>query len=1533
MKFKTDLNIYLLFMKQIFIIIFLAVSQLCTANPVDLSKAYQEALQFIKNRNQSDSMLKSRTRINPQLELAYTHDGEIGNVFYVFNQSQDQGFVIVSADDRSTPILGYADKGSFDISNLPDGLKDLLTSYEKQISYAVKNNIGKSRAPQDWTDIEPLIQTQWDQHEPYNNLCPIDPADGQRSAVGCTAVALAQVLNYHQWPQVGYGSVSYECNGEQLSADLSQIHFDWEMMKPEYFESDDAQAVSSLMYYCALSVKSQFSSYSTSGWLNSSEMHRLFGYKNAMWQSLANTSLDDFESIIYQDLQEQRPVLFSSKDPEKGGHMMVIDGYKNSDFFHINFGWGGDNDGFFKLSVIDADWYSFTTDQSIIYNIIPDHNAPLQSNVYSKENYQLSDDGTILIKWLGDETNIDIGSEAALWNVESIADYAFENCTALGLIHIPDWITNVGTGVFVGCTGLRQIIVGDSHDKYSVKDGMLMSNSDTKVVASTAKANIVIPATVTEIDAEAFSNSIGLRQIAVQNSTPPYLSSTAFNGVDCSRISLYVPKESISSYKSASGWNQFTNIIATEKPGHKKMIVYTTDGGKTEISLSQNPQFKNTGSALELSTLGRNMTFSLDKLLKVTFEEKIFAAGDVNGDDKVELSDLIAIINHIGGKKFPGFIEEAADINRDGTINIADVVTIVNKYFGNSSSHARATEIKQIESDSQKDHAMYVFRNDGRMNAFLMNQVDSLTYSCIGADGVDYGFPVAQLVWTKDSLYRIPVASIDSIGYQTPDPIFKKDIFFIDESNVSTVANVDFNTMAITFNAGTVNLPADGQIIYSDLEEGLFPMGFSGRVTSVTTRNGQPVYICQSAGPEEVFDRLLMVGRIESDGTHYNSARRRLSKEKHAEPEYSINTTLFDFLTLDGKGTLILDYDLDINAFNSEPATFYLKMKHDFSVDIKLKVEEKDMQGAIDSPYVPDEKVKELWSFPIELLSVGPIHLDLNVGSYFSYGGAFSMELSGLKYKYTNIREFSWSSDRPLYIEHRNIFDEGKWADLYDEVKLKTELSGKVSFGLCAELALVLWKQNWMSLGLEFKIGPELKGSVSLDTDLLKTGSVESAVYKEFSENVKFTMGLKLGADLKARLKKDEWTILSASTTIFPLTATLFPKLSKPAMPKIMKIGKNDFYTETNYGWATVSPMSVKTTATNITLFPGPYGLAIYDKDGKELFNHFTEDFESWHWIENSCFSTPVGKYASKTITVYPQYKFLGFIPIKGEPAEIVVPEPLSLSKSSVEISEGNYAQVKINGGWGYLKMDFGDEGIASVTHITESDDYQYLRVFGKKTGKTKVTVTDVRSGDVKSFDVVVKPGEIVLSDYTIKLKVGEEKSISVSPIAAYTLESSNSDIAVAMADYSFSNINIRPFSSFKVIAKQAGTATITVTDSNHGYTTKLIVEVEEKEPEVDYKEGICSNPSPEDGATIDGTGVSLSCNSKYGLDYEVRLSDKSDMSNIVKRKRISNSVYAVDFYDLKPNTKYYWRVLCYDTAEFNFVNCSPIWSFTTGSE
>ena len=731
-----------------------------------------------------------------------------------------------------------------------------------------------------------------------------------------------------------------------------------------------------------------------------------------------------------------------------------------------------------------------------------------------------------------------------------------------------------------------------------------------------------------------------------------------------------------------------------------------------------------------------------------------------------------------------------------------------------------------------QDPAMYVYRNDGRMNAFLMSQVDSMSYSTIGIDGIRYATPVVQEIWTKDSLYRIPISVIDSISYQTPEPIIKNGVFIIDETNVSYVVGVDFETMKITFSTGTPTnqRPKQGQVIFCDLEEEPFPMGFSGRVTNVETTSSGRVYTCEVVGPEEVYDRLLLVGRIEPNGTHYSSARKKSPRKAHAEPTYTINTTLNNLVTLSGKGAVVLDYFFDINAFNSEPATFYMLMKHDVDLGLSIGIKKSNMTGAYDSPYEPEEKVKEVWGWPVELYSAGVLHIDVNTGAYCSYGGEFSLDLSGLKYKYTNIREFTWCSDNPRHIGHKNLYDEGKWADFEDNVKLKAELAGKVSVGVCAELAAVIWKPNWMYLSLGFKIGPELKGSISVDTDLLKSSSLETALYKELSENVKLTLGVKVGADLKARYKEDkkEWTILSGSATLFPQTVTLVPKLTKPRLPQIFNIGSNRYYIESSFD-GNRNPLSVKTTAKNVVLFPGPIGLEIRNSTGNVLYSQTGEGFENWHWVHDNSFSSPsLSSYTPQELTVYPQFKMFGLIPMKAEPATITVPKPLKLSKKSLTVGEGKNAEIICEGGWDYLQVDTKNESIASASLKKKSDNTRYIDVIGLCEGQTTVNVQDVRSGIIQSCNVKVNETPIELSANQLQMVTGENRIVTVIPKRPYQVESSNPSVAAAVIGMTNGYLL---HSSILISAKQPGTATIYVKDNMRNRTETIEVSVREALP------------------------------------------------------------------------------------------------------
>lgn len=733
--------------------------------------------------------------------------------------------------------------------------------------------------------------------------------------------------------------------------------------------------------------------------------------------------------------------------------------------------------------------------------------------------------------------------------------------------------------------------------------------------------------------------------------------------------------------------------------------------------------------------------------------------------------------------------------------------------------------------------AMYVYRIDGSVNGFLMSQVDSLSYSNIGLDSVEYDVPVVQQIWTKDGLYQVPVAEIDSIGYYTPEPVYKSGLFIIDKNNVGQVAGVDFKTMTISFLGSTpdAQLPRNGQVIFCDLEDDPFPMGFSGRVTEVRNEGGKHVYVCEVAGPEEVYDRLLLVGRLDANGHRDNLKRKSPPRKGHWEGNYNISSTLFNLLTVSGKGTVTLDYTLNVNAFNSNPASFWLRKQHDIDVDFKLGVKTKDMEGALTSKWDKDLKVKEYWEPPFTLYSVGGVlDVDLMYGCYFEYGNTFSIEASGLKYKYTDIDEYWWKSNNPLYIERNDIYHEGGWNfdpekdNIFDIFKLKAELEGKVSFGLCGELDIAVWKPSWMSLGLELKIGPELKGSFALDTDFFKSDSPETALYKTFSEDVKMTFGVKVGLDLNARYNYNEWKIFSASTTMFPRTVTLLPKLSKPALPKIYEFAPNTFMLETfgawddNMGWNSNDPMSIRTIAKNVTLFPGPIGFTVYDEGGNQIFNDYC-GMDDWHWINTSSFARSIRSLSPQKIKVYPMYKILGFIPVKAEPSTITIPKPLSLSTHKAETKVGETVTVTLNDGWGYYHWSSTNGTIASLI-VKEKDGVKYIEAQGLRPGNATVEVTDVRSGDSESFELKVRSNGLELSTDYLRMNPKDVRTVTVFPQGEYQLK--NNDPSVASVKMLPNSNDGRNSSVIQVTALKVGSCEVTVSDSKKEHSLPFNVYV-----------------------------------------------------------------------------------------------------------
>lgn len=298
---------------------------------------------------------------NQQPKLLHTALDEKGMAaVYVFS-GMDEGYMVVSADDCGAPLLGYADKGSFDENGIPPQMEWWLGEYSRQIEYARGKGLSASQEYQaeGRPAILPLLTTQWNQDAPYNNDCP--QKSGRQTYTGCVATSMAQVMNYFEYPLKGSGSKKYTVGGiGSLSMIFSAKEFDWDNMLDRYIPGDyndeQASAVAYLMKACGYSVEMNYG-YDASGAISAmipGAMIKYFDYDpNARNANRLQYSASEWEEMIYENLKNVGPVIYNGSSPLEGGHSFVCDGYDGNGYFHFNWGWGGSADGYFLLTALN----------------------------------------------------------------------------------------------------------------------------------------------------------------------------------------------------------------------------------------------------------------------------------------------------------------------------------------------------------------------------------------------------------------------------------------------------------------------------------------------------------------------------------------------------------------------------------------------------------------------------------------------------------------------------------------------------------------------------------------------------------------------------------------------------------------------------------------------------------------------------------------------------------------------------------------------------------------------------------------------------------------------------------------------------------------------------------------------------------------------------------------------------------------------------------------------------------------------------
>lgn len=392
-----------------FIYLFSAIAILFSVsalgNPVKKNKAESVAKNYMAKYDGNRAM---NTSYFSTYHLVGTADLPL---YHIFTKT-DGGFVIISGDDVLSPVLGFSDEGTINMTNPSPEFMYWMSSYVDYINYTRQNKTQTSaRVAQEWNklrnpqvatkgetkDVGAMVSTKWNQGAGYNLYCPADAAGaGGHCYAGCVATAMSQVMKFYNYPEIGTGSYSYvHPHYLTQSAIFDTTHYEWSKMSISS-NNNSKYAISLLMYHCGVAVNMN---YGTDGSGSQTEyivnaLKTYFGYRMTInYQDRANYSTEIWKIMLRNNINKGYPLVYSGSDAVYGGHAWVCDGYKDSNYFHMNWGWGGAEDGYFLIDTLSDGDHNFDANHGAVFDIVP-KTANYCNTFNTNEDYNVIEDGS-----------------------------------------------------------------------------------------------------------------------------------------------------------------------------------------------------------------------------------------------------------------------------------------------------------------------------------------------------------------------------------------------------------------------------------------------------------------------------------------------------------------------------------------------------------------------------------------------------------------------------------------------------------------------------------------------------------------------------------------------------------------------------------------------------------------------------------------------------------------------------------------------------------------------------------------------------------------------------------------------------------------------------------------------------------------------------------------------------------------------------------------------------------------------------------
>lgn len=358
------------------------------AKVVTEKTAQSVARNFMDSRGLSEQdLVLFQPSYEKSVEMTKTIDAP---AYHIFRAPKNKELIVVSGDDIARPILGYCFDSSDGTDNqIPPAMKDWLDEMERQILKARKEGVVQSaEVIRQWSDpgesgniVKQLNTAKWNQLKPYNLQCP---SQGDKQCyTGCTSTAYAILMKYYGYPSSGRGvTPRYICSKSGVvvaSRDLNHT-YDWESMPLEYnygeYTSQQANNVAQLMADIGAAIQADYSNSETMAYNRKGELFKYFGYNVGVCKKKSDYTSDEWNTLLKNALDQNRPVLYNGKTEDAGGHAFIIDGYTDQDYFCVNWGWGGSCDGAFALDALIVYDYDYTSEQIAYVDFMPAEGLP-----------------------------------------------------------------------------------------------------------------------------------------------------------------------------------------------------------------------------------------------------------------------------------------------------------------------------------------------------------------------------------------------------------------------------------------------------------------------------------------------------------------------------------------------------------------------------------------------------------------------------------------------------------------------------------------------------------------------------------------------------------------------------------------------------------------------------------------------------------------------------------------------------------------------------------------------------------------------------------------------------------------------------------------------------------------------------------------------------------------------------------------------------------------------------------------------------